>query len=87
MSTIIDAMADGSTEEDPMGALVAQSEDEDPLRALRAVARLRREVDQKEAVIVRRARNRGVSWAAIAAVLGVSRQAVHQKYGGRRREA
>ncbi|WP_225753351.1 hypothetical protein [Actinotalea sp. Marseille-Q4924] len=70
-----------------MGALVAQSEDEDPLRALRAVARLRREVDQKEAVIVRRARNRGVSWAAIAAVLGVSRQAVHQKYGGRRREA
>ena len=70
-----------------MSALVAHSEDDDPLRALRAVARLRQEVDPKEAVLVRRARNRGVSWAAIALILGVSRQAVHKKYGGRRREA
>lgn len=69
-----------------MSALVAQAEGDEPLRALRAVVQLRREVDQREEILVRRARNRGVSWAAIALVLGVSRQAVHKKYGGRRRE-
>jgi DNA-binding XRE family transcriptional regulator len=34
---------------------------------------------------VRRARNRGLTWAAIAGALGVSKQAVHQKHGGGRR--
>ena len=67
-----------------MSALVAQAEDDDPLRALTATARLQREVSQKEAVAVRRARARGASWAQIAAALGVSRQAVHRKYGGSR---
>ena len=65
-----------------MSALVAQAEGDDPLSALRAVASLRSEVDKREAVLVRRARVRGASWAAIALVLGVSRQAVHKKYGG-----
>lgn len=74
-------------EADRMSALVAQAEGDDPLRSLRALVELRREIDQKEAVLVRRARVRGVSWAAIALMLGVSRQAVHKKYGGRRREA
>ena len=69
-----------------MSALVAQAEDEDPLRALAATARLHREVSQAEAVAVRRARARGASWAQIAAALGVSRQAVHRKYGGSRFE-
>jgi biotin operon repressor len=32
---------------------------------------------------VRRARNRGYSWQLIALALGVSRQAVHKKYGRR----
>jgi hypothetical protein len=32
---------------------------------------------------VRRAREQGWSWQDIAGVLGVSRQAVHQKHGGR----
>jgi transcriptional regulator with XRE-family HTH domain len=32
---------------------------------------------------VRRARARGLTWQEIAASLGVSRQAVHKKYGGR----
>ncbi|MFC6259019.1 helix-turn-helix domain-containing protein, partial [Kocuria oceani] len=31
-------------------------------------------------------RARGASWAQIAAALGVSRQAVHRKYGGSRFE-
>ena len=32
---------------------------------------------------MRRARNRGATWAQIAAALGVSKQAVHKKYAGR----
>ena len=42
---------------------------------------IRSEVERQEAVLVRRARNRGASWAAIATVLGVTRQAVHKKHG------
>ncbi|MTB73118.1 AsnC family protein [Arsenicicoccus sp. MKL-02] len=51
---------------------------------LAAVAELHREVDRAEAVVVPKARTRGASWAEIARVLGVSRQAVHKKYGGTR---
>jgi hypothetical protein len=71
-------------EEITLSALVSQAEDDDPLRALAALAGLRREADRREALVVRRARVRGVSWAAIATILGVSRQAVHHKYGGSR---
>lgn len=70
-----------------MSTRVAQGEGEEPLHALRAIVERRREIEREEEVQVRRARNRGTSWAAIATVLGVSRQAVHKKYGGRRREA
>ncbi|MGQ1840094.1 helix-turn-helix domain-containing protein [Kocuria turfanensis] len=73
-------------DEVPMSALVVQAEDDDPLQALRATAELHRQLSQKEAVAVRRARARGASWAQIAAALGVSRQAVHRKYGGSRFE-
>ncbi|MFI7581818.1 helix-turn-helix domain-containing protein [Kocuria kalidii] len=69
-------------EEGTMSALAAQAEDDDPLRALAATAQLHRQVSQREAVAVRRARARGASWSQIAAALGVSRQAVHRKYGG-----
>lgn len=71
-----------------LAELTAASEDDEPLRALAASAELRREVERIEAVQVRRARARGLSWAGIATALGVSRQAVHKKYGpgfGRRR--
>jgi len=74
-------------EETDMSTLVARAEDDDPLGALLALHRLRREVDRREAVAVRRARAAGVPWVAIAAMLGVSKQAVHRRYGGRRREA
>jgi DNA invertase Pin-like site-specific DNA recombinase len=70
--------------EQTMSALVVQAGDEDPLRALAAVAELQREVSRTEAIVVRRARNGGASWEQIARVLGVSRQAVHKKYGGTR---
>lgn len=64
-------------------ALVTTAEGDDPLRALVATAELRREVDRLAAVQVRRARNRGMSWLQIAEALGVSKQAVHKKFGGR----
>lgn len=52
----------------------------DPAVGLRAVASLRRLVDQLERLHVGRARGLGWSWQNIASELGVSRQAVHQKY-------
>lgn len=67
-----------------MSELVVQSGDDDPLRALAAVARLHGEVNRAEAIGVRRARTSGATWAQIAGELGVSRQAVHKKYGGGR---
>ncbi|WP_226925346.1 AsnC family protein [Georgenia thermotolerans] len=67
-----------------MRTLLGQAEGEDPLSGLAAVRQMRHETDQLEAVLVRRARVAGSSWKAIAAMLGVSRQAVHKKYGGSR---
>jgi len=62
-------------------ALAASAGSDDPIVALRAIAKLQRELDRAEAVAVRRARVRGASWQLIALCLGVSRQAVHKKYG------
>ncbi len=63
----------------------ALAEDEpDPLRGLQAVAKMRSEAERLESVLVRRARNNGASWAQIATVLGVSKQAVHKKHAGNR---
>lgn len=64
--------------------------DQDPpnpdgiLAELAAVLETRRKVERQEAALVRRARNEGIVWEQIAASLGVSKQAVHRKYGGRR---
>ena len=65
-------------------ALAQAAGDDDPRAALRATAELRRAVERQEAQLVRRARNKGLSWAEVATQLGVTRQAVHRKYGGRR---
>lgn len=54
------------------------------LAELAAVRESRREIERREAALVRRARNEGIVWEQIAASLGVSKQAVHRKYGGRR---
>ena len=56
---------------------------EDPLVGLDATVQVRKEMERVEAVLVRRARNQGATWVDIAAVLGVSKQAIHKKYGGR----
>jgi DNA-directed RNA polymerase specialized sigma24 family protein len=50
---------------------------------LRAVAALRQLVERLEALQVDSARRHGWSWEEIGQALGVSRQAVHKKYGRR----
>jgi DNA-directed RNA polymerase specialized sigma24 family protein len=52
----------------------------DPTTGLRAVAALRRLLEQLEALQVDNARAQGWPWQDIADVLGVSRQAVHKKH-------
>ena len=61
--------------------LAASAGSDDPIEALQAIAKLRKELDSIEAVTARRAHNAGASWQLIAFALGVSRQAVHKKYG------
>lgn len=63
--------------------LATATASEDPLVALDATVQVRKEMERIEAVLVRRARNQGATWAEIAAVLGVTKQAIHKKYGGR----
>lgn len=60
--------------------LADQAADADPRVGLRAAAALRRLADSLERVQVLNARRLGWSWQEIAQVLGVTRQAVHQKY-------
>jgi DNA-directed RNA polymerase specialized sigma24 family protein len=52
----------------------------DPEQGLAAVRALRALADRLEAVQVHNAREQGWSWQAIADVLQISRQAVHQKH-------
>ena len=54
----------------------------DPATGLRAVAMLRRLVEQLEDLQVENARAQGWSWADVATALGVSKQAVHKKHAG-----
>lgn len=63
--------------------LVTDGTSKDPGVGLRAVAALRRLVEQLEDLQVQHARARGWSWADIAVVIGVSKQAVHKKHAGR----
>jgi hypothetical protein len=68
--------------------LAAQTSSKDPAVGLRAVASLRALVEATEELHVRQARELGWSWQQIATLLGVSKQAVHQKHGkGERRLA
>ena len=65
--------------------LAAAAASRDPRVGLGAVAALRRLLDSLEALQVGNARDQGWSWQQIAAVLGVSKQAVHKKHAGGRR--
>jgi DNA-directed RNA polymerase specialized sigma24 family protein len=56
---------------------------EDPREGLEAVVALRRTLEALEAAQVENAIIAGWSWAQIAEVLGVSKQAVHKKHARR----
>jgi DNA-directed RNA polymerase specialized sigma24 family protein len=56
---------------------------EDPREGLEAVVALRRTLEALEAAQVENAFIVGWSWARIAEVLGVSKQAVHKKHARR----
>lgn len=64
--------------------LATATRDQDPEVGLAAVAALRALVDVLESLQVSNARAEGWTWKAIAGRLGVSKQAVHQKYAGGR---
>jgi DNA-directed RNA polymerase specialized sigma24 family protein len=59
---------------------------EDPREGLEAVVALRRMLEALEAAQVENAYLAGWSWARIAEVLGISRQAVHKKHARRIRD-
>jgi DNA-directed RNA polymerase specialized sigma24 family protein len=65
-------------------ARVVGTRGDDPLEALRALQQLRLELARAETVLVHRARTTGLTGVQIAEALGVSKQAVHKKHGGRR---
>lgn len=64
--------------------LAAAAGSRDPQVGLRAVRALRALAERLEELQVHNARALGWSWQDIAQQLGVSRQAVHKKYAGRR---
>jgi len=64
--------------------MVRDAGGKDPRQGLRAVAALRRLVEQLEALHVDRARELAWSWQEIASELGVTKQTVHRKHGRRR---
>jgi hypothetical protein len=51
-----------------------------PLEALEAVVAIRQRLDDVELHAVTTARDKGATWEDIAAAIGVTRQAVYQKY-------
>jgi hypothetical protein len=61
--------------------LVDTIRSQDPMTALIEIAKARQALEAETEIQVRRARNLGTSWHLIAAALGVSKQAVHKKYG------
>ncbi len=64
--------------------LAGDASSRDPVVGLAAVASLRTLLESLEELQVRNARALGWSWEEIGRSLGVSKQAVHKKYGGRR---
>lgn len=55
-----------------------------PLQALESVVQVRRCLDEIEARAVEIAREKGATWKDIAEAVGVTRQAIYQKYRNHR---
>lgn len=56
-------------------------DDDSPVERLAEIARAKAEIAREEAAAVRHARLQGMSWAEIGMVLGVSKQALHKRFG------
>jgi len=70
---------------DTTAELASTASGGDPAVGLKAASALRRLAEALEAAQVANARQHGWSWQDIAEVLGVSKQAVHQKYSAAER--
>lgn len=66
--------------EDSAVGIAKDVDHRDPAVGLRAVAALRRLLEQLEALQVANARAQGWSWQDIAEALGVTKQTVHRKH-------
>ena len=60
---------------------LAAAQSDNPAQGLQAVVVLRRLTERLEHTHVLKARAQGWTWEQIGDALGVSRQAVHKKYG------
>ncbi len=65
---------------DTMKVSLGTDDGDDVVSELAAVSEAKRVLARREEVAVRRARNRGLSWAEIGTLLGVTRQSMHRKY-------
>ena len=63
-----------------MTTLASRKLPKEPLRALREIVAIEHQLEDLRIDCVRRARDGGASWEAIAEVLGVSRQSAWQLY-------